>query len=92
MVAETHALDNRWRDPFGICHRFVGGHIVSQIVFVDTAECAQKRPQTSACSFTTVAVHFAHAIAIIITRPFPRTMAYARVLRMHIRIVDASSV
>ena len=86
-VAETHALYNRWRDSLGICHRFVGRHIVGQIIFVDAPERPQERPQTSARTFTTIAVDFAYAIAVIITRPFLHTMAHTRVLRMHIRIV-----
>jgi hypothetical protein len=51
------------------------------------SERSQERPQTSTCTFTTVAVDFAHAIAVIITRPFLHTMAHTRVLQMHIRIV-----
>ena len=86
-IAVTHALDDGWRDAFGVRHCFIGRHVVSQIVFVDTSERPQKRAQTAARSFTTVAMDFAHAIAIIITRPFLHTVAHARVPGMHIWIV-----
>src|SRR6266508_2901442 len=86
-VAEAHPSNNHRGHAFGIRHRFVGRHIVSQIVFVDASEAAQKGPQARACSFTTVAMDLAYAIAVIITCPFLHTVANARVPGMHIRIV-----
>lgn len=86
-VAATHAPDHGRGDAFGIRHRFVGRHVVGQIVFVDAPEGSQECTQAGARTFTTVAVNFAHPIAIIITRPFLHTMANARVLGMHARIV-----
>ena len=70
-VAATHAPDHGRGDAFGIRHRFVGRHVVGQIVFVDAPEGSQECTQAGARTFTTVAVNFAHPIAIIITRPFP---------------------
>jgi hypothetical protein len=37
-VAATHAPDHGRGDAFGIRHRFVGRHVVGQIVFVDAPE------------------------------------------------------
>jgi hypothetical protein len=72
-VAATHAPDHGRGDAFGIRHRFVGRHVVGQIVFVDAPEGSQECTQAGARTFTTVAVNFAHPIAIIITRPFGST-------------------
>ena len=77
-VAETHALDNLWRDPFGICHRFVGRHIVSQIVFVDTSERPQKRAQTCARSFTADQTQDGWPVVRIAALAFPFIGAPAR--------------
>ena len=49
-IAVTHALDDGWRDAFGVRHCFIGRHVVSQIVFVDTSERPQKRAQMSLSS------------------------------------------
>jgi hypothetical protein len=86
-VAETHAPNHGRGDAFGICHRFIGRHVVGKIVLVDAAERPQEGAQASARTFTTVAVDFAHAIAIIISCPFLGTVADARMLRMHSPIV-----
>jgi hypothetical protein len=88
-VAETHALDYRRRDPFSVRHRFVGRHIVGQIEFVHTSEAPQKGPQTRARSLTTVAMHLAYAIAVVISRPFISAMAYAGVALVHTSIIRA---
>jgi hypothetical protein len=58
-VAKTHALNYSWRDPFGIRHRFIGRHVIGQIVFVDAPERSQERAQAGARTFTTVAVNLA---------------------------------
>ena len=86
-IAETHAPDYDRGDAFGVRHRFIGRDIVGQIVLVDAAERSQERPQSSASTFTTVAMDFAHTVAIIITRPFLDTMADTRMRSMHARIV-----
>jgi hypothetical protein len=86
-VAESHTLDDGGGDAFDIRHRFVGCYIVGQIVLVDAAERAQERAQTCARSFTTVAMDFANAISIVITRPFLAPMTNGCVARMHARIV-----
>ena len=86
-IAVPHALDDGWRDAFGVRHCFIGRHVVSQIVCVDTAERPQKRAQTGARAFTTGALDCAYAIASSITRPFLHTVAHARVPGMHIWIV-----
>ena len=80
-VAQAHPPNNRRSDAFGIRHRFVGRHVIGQIVLVDAAEWSHSRAQASARTFTTVAVDFAHAI--VIARPFLDTVADARMLRMH---------
>ena len=87
-VAATHALDHGrvMRLAFAIVrHRFVGRYVVGQMVFVDLWTCglvdapegSQERTQAGARTFTTVAVDFAHAIAII-TRPFLGTTVGGR--------------
>jgi hypothetical protein len=86
-AAETHALDHGWGDAFGVHDCFIGRHVVSQVVLVDASERSQERAQTAARTFATVAMDFAHAVAIIITRPFLDTVADARMLRMHAPIV-----
>jgi hypothetical protein len=73
-VAVAHTPDHSRGDAFGIRHRFVGRHVLGQVVFVDAPERLQERTQSSARTFTTVAVDFAHTIAIIITRPFLHIM------------------
>ena len=59
-VAATHAPDHGRGDAFGIRHRFVGRHVVGQIVFVDATEGSQECTQAGARTFTTVAVNLAH--------------------------------
>src|SRR5262249_51774144 len=46
-----------------------------------------ERAQPCACAFTTVAMHLAYSISIIIARPFLHAVADAGVLGMHARIV-----
>lgn len=47
-VAATHAPDHGRGDAFGIRHRFVGRHVVGQIVFVDAPEGSQECTQAGA--------------------------------------------
>jgi len=38
----THAPDDTWHDLFGIRHRFVGRHMIGQMVFVHISDGQQK--------------------------------------------------
>jgi hypothetical protein len=83
----THAPDDTWHDLFGIRHRFVGRHMIGQMVFVHISDGQQKGAQARARSFTTVALHVAYAFAVIISCPFLSTMAHTGVTWMRTHIV-----
>lgn len=86
-VAEAHTLDDRWRDALGVHHRLEGGHILSQEVLVDAPKRPEIRAERRACSFAAVAVDFAPAVAIIITRPFVGAVAHGRMVGMQPRVI-----
>lgn len=84
---KAHPPNNGWSDAFGIQHCFIGRHIVGQIVLMDTTKRAQECAQSRACSFTTVAMHLANAIPIVIARPLLDAVADTCVMCMHTHII-----
>ena len=52
----------------GIDQRLVGSHIQMHISFMHATKRAQERAERRSRSFTTIAIHFAYAIAVVIPR------------------------
>lgn len=88
-VAKTHPLDDHWRNPFGIQHRFKGCHILGEIVFVNAPKGTQIRAEGCSETFTGVAVNLADAITIVIPCPFVVAVTDRSVVGMHATIVRA---
>ena len=55
---------------------FEDGHVLCQVLFMDTPKRAEKIAQPCPIAFHRIAVYFAHAIAIIVARIFPLRMAH----------------
>ncbi len=74
MSDKAHAVNNSAGDSLGVAHRLVGRHVISEVLFVNSAKLPQECPQPRAGSFTAIAMHLAHSIAIIISRPLATTL------------------
>ena len=78
----AHPLNQCGCDPFGIDHGFIRRDIEMQVLLMNSTESAQIRPKRRAGPFTRVAVHFASAVAIVITGPFADPVAHRGMGRM----------
>jgi hypothetical protein len=78
----AHSLNQRRCDPFGIDQGFIRRDVEMQVLLMNPTESAQIRSKRRASPFTGVAVHFASAVAIVITGPFVDTMAHRGMGRM----------
>jgi hypothetical protein len=74
-VTAAHPLDQLRGDSFRIDHGFIHGHIQMQVLLVDAPEGTEVRAERRASAFAGVAMDFAWAVTLIITRPFVHTMA-----------------
>ncbi len=78
----AHPLNQCGCDPLGIDHGFICCDIEMQVPLMNPTETTQIRPKRRAGPFTGVAVHFASAVAIVITGPFADTVAHRGMGRM----------
>jgi hypothetical protein len=68
-LPKAEALDNFRSDALGVADSLVDGQVAGQIGFVNAAERAKEGPKGGVSAFRRIAVDFAYAIAVVVSRP-----------------------